>query len=71
MVIILEAQRFEEEKVPCKGPTIGDLIEYLSQFPAAWPIGILSWDNYCKEEPVLEDHHISTVLVSRGERIEN
>lgn len=81
MVVRLQANRFPEEKFPCKGGTIGDLVEYLSQFPKEWDVSILShddvlvndtiWVKTCRHEIVLEDHNISTLLTSRGEPVEN
>lgn len=49
--------------VPCTGPTIGEIISYLQQFPPEWPVMI--GDSF-GSEPVLINAHIVTVLDSIG-----
>lgn len=70
MVKKIEASRFAEEKKPCQGDTIGDLVDYLSQFPRDWSISIHDWKGDIRRHHRLEDHHIATVLTSYGEIVE-
>lgn len=55
-----------EGKQPCKGSTIGELIEYLQQFPKNYHIGILDKEGVLRTNFFLEDQAICTVLKADG-----
>jgi len=53
------------EYKPCKGNSIGELIEYLEQFPQDWRISVGG-----KSEPVIGMNAIWTELTSIGDDLE-
>ena len=70
MVKRIKGSRYHEELdlEPCKGVTIGDLIEYLEQFPKNWPMSIRSPEGHpWGERFVLMNEYVSTVLTQEGE----
>ena len=55
----------EGEYIHCKGTTIGDLVEYLQQFPQEWFISVGG-----KSEPVISQCSFWTELTSIGQELE-
>ena len=68
MVKRIEGNTYHDELglEPCKGITIGDLIEYLGQFPESWPIDIRTPERP-GERFVLLNEFVATVLTEEGE----
>ncbi len=55
---------------PIKGQTIGDLIDYLKQFPKDWTIAVPDYDGVIRYDTFVHSTNISTCLISKGEEVE-
>lgn len=55
---------------PIAGPTVGDLITYLQQFPKEWTIAVPDAKGGYREQTYLHHSNIASVLMSQGQEIE-